>query len=151
MIIGSVYNSDHMPPYTLPTDKTQSGVKSRSTKGGGAANFNELRFEDKKGEELFYLHAEKDFELQVEHDQTDAVGNDRKTTIKGNDTETVNKDRKNTIDGADTLKVGKTLKITAGDAITIKTGAASISMKSDGSIDIKGSNITIKGSKVSIN
>ncbi len=151
VIIGAVYNSDHMPPYTLPADKTQSGIKTRSTKDGGAANFNELRFEDKKGEELFYLHAEKDFELQVEHNQTDVVANDRTTTVKGNDTETVNKDRKNTVDGSDTLKVGKKLLIDAGDAITIKTGAASISMKSDGSIDIKGVNITIKGSKVSIN
>ena len=151
VIIGSVYNSEHMPPYALPTDKTQSGIKSRSTKGGAAANFNELRFEDKKGEELFYLHAEKDLELQVENDQTDLIGNDRNTSIKGNDTEIVSKDRSHTIEGADTLKVGKTLKITAADAITIKTGAASISMKSDGSIDIKGSNITIKGSKVSIN
>ncbi|MBU2114234.1 MAG: type VI secretion system tip protein VgrG [Gammaproteobacteria bacterium] len=151
IIIGAVYNSDHMPPYALPTDKTQSGIKSRSTKGGGPANFNEIRFEDKKGEELFYLHGEKDFELQVEHNQTDMVGNDRTTTVKGNDTETVNKDRKNSVDGSDTLKVGKKLLIDAGDAITIKTGAASISMKSDGSIDIKGVNITIKGSKVSIN
>ena len=151
IIIGAVYNSDHMPPYTLPTEKTQSGIKSRSTKEGGAANFNELRFEDKKGQELFYLHAEKDFELQVEHNQTDVVGNDRTTTVKGNDTETVNKDRHNTVDGADTLKVGKKLLIDAGDAITLKTGAATITMKSDGSIDIKGVNISIKGSKVSIN
>ena len=151
IVIGAVYNSDHMPPYALPDDKTQSGIKTRSSKGGGAANFNELRFEDKKGEELLYLHAEKDFELQVENNQTDMVGNDRLTTVKGNDTETVNKDRKNTVDGSDSLKVGKTLLIDAGDAITIKTGAASISMKSDGSIDIKGVNITIKGSKVSIN
>ena len=151
IIIGAVYNSDHMPPYALPTEKTQSGIKSRSSKDGAAANFNEIRFEDKKGEELFYLHAEKDFELQVENNQTDMVGNDRLTTVKGNDTETVNKDRKNTIDGSDTLKVGKKLVIDVGDAITIKTGAASISMKSDGSIDIKGVNITIKGSKVSIN
>jgi type VI secretion system secreted protein VgrG len=151
VIIGAVYNSDHMPPYSLPDEKTQSGIKTRSSKGGGAANFNEVRFEDKKGEELFYLHAEKDFELQVENNQTDMVGKDRLTTVKGNDTETVNKDRKNTIDGNDSLKVGKKLVIDAGDAITIKTGAASISMKSDGSIDIKGVNITIKGSKVSIN
>ena len=151
IIIGSVYNSDNMPPYTLPSDKTQSGIKSRSSKDGGAANFNEIRFEDKKGQELLYLHAEKDFELQVENNQTDVVGKDRLSTIKGSDTESVKKDRKSTIDGSDTLKVGKKLSITAADGITIKTGAASISMKSDGSIDIKGTNITIKGSKVSIN
>lgn len=151
VIIGAVYNSDHMPPYSLPDEKTKSGIKSRSSKDGDASNFNELRFEDKKGSELFYLHAEKDFEMQVEHNQTDLVENDRLTTIKGNDTETVKKDRSNKVDGSDTLKVGKKLLINAGDAITIKTGAASISMKSDGTVDIKGVNITIKGTKVSIN
>lgn len=151
VIIGAVYNSDHMPPYSLPDEKTKSGIKSRSSKDGDGSNFNELRFEDKKGSELFYLHAEKDFEMQVEHDQTDLVENDRKTTIKGKDTGLVKKDRNYKVDGGDTLKVGKKLLINAGDAITIKTGAASISMKSDGTVDIKGVNITIKGTKVSIN
>ena len=89
--------------------------------------------------------------MQVEHDQTDLVENDRKTTIKGKDTGLVKKDRNYKVDGGDTLKVGKKLLINAGDAITIKTGAASISMKSDGTVDIKGVNITIKGTKVSIN
>ncbi|NMH64088.1 type VI secretion system tip protein TssI/VgrG [Shewanella salipaludis] len=151
IIVGSVYNSDHMPPYALPDAKSQSGIKTRSTEKGGAANFNELSFDDKKGSELVYLHAEKDFTFHVENDQSDTVDNDRLTLVKGKDTVTVNKDRKTTIDGGDTLKVGKKLVIDAGDAITIKTGSASISMKSDGSISIKGSNITIKGSKVSIN
>ena len=151
IIIGSVYNSDHMPPYNLPDGKTQSGIRTRSSEKGSAANFNELTFDDKKGNELVYLHAEKNFTLHVENDQSDSVDNDRKSVIKGNDTHTVNKDRKSTIDGSDTLKVGKKLVIDAGDAITIKTGSASISMKSDGSISIKGTNITIKGSKVSIN
>jgi type VI secretion system secreted protein VgrG len=151
IVIGAVYNSDHMPPYNLPDEKTQSGIKTRSTEKGATANFNEIRFEDKKGEELLYLHAEKDFELQVENNQTDVIGNDRVTTITGNDTANIKQDRQATIDGSNTLKVGKKLMIDAGDSITIKTGAASIAMKSDGSIDIKGTNITIKGSKLSLN
>nr|MDC2856848.1 phage baseplate assembly protein V [Ningiella sp. W23] len=48
IISGAVYNADLMPPYALPGEKTQSGIKTRSTKEGGADNFNELRFEDKK-------------------------------------------------------------------------------------------------------
>ncbi|SNY42963.1 type VI secretion system secreted protein VgrG [Arsukibacterium tuosuense] len=151
VIIGAVYNSDHMPPYDLPVDKTQSGVKSRSSEGGGADNFNEIRFEDKKGDELLYLHAEKDFKLRVENDQQINIDNDSTRLIKGNDTDTVNKDRNTKVDGAETHKIGKSLTIEAGDAITIKTGAASIAMKSDGSIAIKGVNITINGAKVSIN
>ncbi len=140
-----------MPPYDLPTDKTQSGIKSRSSEGGAADNFNEIRFEDKKGDELFYLHAEKNFTMQVEHDQQISIDNDSTRLIKGSDQDTVNKDRTIKVDGAETHKVGKALTIEAGDAITIKTGAASIAMKSDGSIAIKGVNITINGAKVSIN
>ncbi len=44
IITGRVYNKDNMPPYGLPANATQSGIKSRSSKGGSADNFNELRF-----------------------------------------------------------------------------------------------------------
>jgi type VI secretion system secreted protein VgrG len=46
----------------------------------------------------------------------------------------------------DALKVGKNLVIDAGDSVTIKTGSASITMKKDGTIVIKGKDITIDGS-----
>jgi type VI secretion system secreted protein VgrG len=46
----------------------------------------------------------------------------------------------------DSLKVGKNLVIDAGDSVTIKTGSASITMKKDGTIQIKGKDITIDGS-----
>src|SRR5262249_5507593 len=59
IIVGSVYNAEDMPPYTLPDNKTQSGVKSRSSTQGTEENFNELRFEDKKDNEQVYFHAEK--------------------------------------------------------------------------------------------
>jgi type VI secretion system secreted protein VgrG len=36
IITGRVYNADNMPPYALPDNKTQSGIKSRSSKGGAA-------------------------------------------------------------------------------------------------------------------
>src|SRR5437667_9212192 len=59
IITGRVYNADQTPPYGLPANKTQSGLKSRSSKGGAGANFNEIRMEDKKGDEQLYIHAEK--------------------------------------------------------------------------------------------
>jgi type VI secretion system secreted protein VgrG len=46
----------------------------------------------------------------------------------------------------DALKVGKNLVIDAGDSVSIKTGSASITMKKDGTIQIKGKDITIDGS-----
>ncbi len=74
LIIGSVYNPNEMPPYKLPDHKTQSGVKSRSTLKGTPDNFNELRFEDKKGSEDIYFHAEKDFHRVVENNDFVDIG-----------------------------------------------------------------------------
>jgi type VI secretion system secreted protein VgrG len=68
LIIGSVYNADNMPPYSLPDNKTQSGVKSRSHAGGGSEDYNEIRFEDKKGSEQVLIHAQKDLREESEHD-----------------------------------------------------------------------------------
>ena len=71
-----MYNDDAKPPYDLPAEKTKSTLKSNSSKGGGG--FNELRFEDKKGEEQIYFHAEKNFDRVVENDDTLKVGFDTK-------------------------------------------------------------------------
>ena len=87
LVVGSVYNADNMPPYTLPDNKTQSGYKTRSTLNGAASNFNELRFEDKKGQEDIFFHAEKDFhrevknddDLKVMHNQIIEIDNNRRT------------------------------------------------------------------------
>ena len=63
-----VYNADAMPPYSLPDEKTKSTLKSNSSKGGGG--FNEIRFEDKKGSEQLFIHAEKNQDIEVENDET---------------------------------------------------------------------------------
>src|SRR5262249_31145940 len=114
IIVGSVYNVDMMPPYTLPDNRTQSGIKSRSSKEGGPANFNEFRFEDKKGSEQVFLHAEKDSLFETEHDHEKTVGNDEKISIKSNRTEDVGKDEKIKIGQNQTESIGKERKIDVG-------------------------------------
>jgi type VI secretion system secreted protein VgrG len=92
LITGCVYNSQNMPPYTLPDNFTQSGVKTRSLDSGGdggSDEFNELRFEDKKGSEDIYFHAQKDLHRVVENDDDLKVGHDQTIEIKNNRTETV--------------------------------------------------------------
>jgi len=74
VVTGMLYNKGNMPPYELPANMTQSGIKTRSTKGGGDDHFNEIRFEDKKDEEEIYIHAEKDLNCVIENNETRQVG-----------------------------------------------------------------------------
>jgi type VI secretion system secreted protein VgrG len=121
IIVGSVYNADQMPPYKLPDNKTQSGVKSRSSKQGGPANFNEFRFEDKKGQEQVFLHAEKNQDIEVENDETHWVGHDRRKTIDHDETTHVKHDRTETVDNNETITIGvnRTETVGSNEDITI--------------------------------
>jgi len=105
IITGRVYNAEQMPPYDLPGNQTQSGMKSRSSKGGGGANFNEIRMEDKMGSEQVFIHAEKNQDIEVEHDETHWVGNDRKKNIDHDETTHVKHDRTETVDNNETISV----------------------------------------------
>lgn len=146
IITGRVYNGTHQPPYDLPANQTQSGIKSRSSKSAGPDNFNEIRFEDKKGEELLSFHAEKDLATEVENDQsidvgndeqvtigrdrtsevgnneTLEVGNDRETTIGNNETRSIGKDRHTDIGENEVQSVGKDRTRKVGQNETLKIG-----------------------------
>ena len=113
IVTGRVYNAENPVPYSLPANATQSGMKTRSTKGAGTANFNEIRFEDKKGEEQLYIHAERNKDIMVEKDKTEnvgvnetiTIGQDRVETVKHDETLTVNNDRSRQVDGNETVTV----------------------------------------------
>ncbi len=121
IIIGSVYNANMMPPYTLPANKTQSGVISRSSMGGSSANFNQIRFEDKKGSEQVLIHAEKNQDIEVENDETHWVGHDRKKTIDHDETTHVKHDRTETVDNNETITIGgnRTETVVKNETITV--------------------------------
>ncbi|MEN1678607.1 MAG: type VI secretion system tip protein TssI/VgrG [Planctomycetota bacterium] len=163
LITGRVYNDIEMPPYALPDNQTQSGVKSRSTKGGSADNFNELRFEDKLGEEHVYFHAEKDFERVVENndvlkvgfDKQDpgdqsievhgnrtteiATGNDSTTVAQGNQATTVSQGN-HTLD----VSAGQST-ITACQKITLSVGGSSVTIE-PAKITLSAPEVVISGS-----
>ena len=121
IITGRVYNAEQMPPYDLPAHKTQSGVKSRSSKGGTASNFNEIRFEDLKGSELLTIHAEKDQSISVEHDESHTVGHDRSKDVAHDETTHVGHDRTETVDNNESITIGvnRTEKVGSNESITI--------------------------------
>ncbi len=126
IVVGSVYNADQMPPWDLPANKTQSGVKSRSTKGAGPPNFNEIMFEDKKGGELLKIHAERNQSISVEADETHTVGHDRSKSIGNDETTSVGKDRTETVGVNETITIGASRDITIGASETRTIGAAEV-------------------------
>ena len=121
IITGRVYNAEQMPPYDLPANKTQTGIKSRSSLGGGPDNFNEIRFEDKKGSEQLFIHAEKNQDIEVENDETHWVGHDRTKTIDHDETTHVKHDRTETVDNNETITVhgNRTETVDKNETITI--------------------------------
>ena len=165
LITGMVYNAETMPPWTLPDNKTQSGIKTRSTKQAGDPNFNELRFEDKKGNEDIYFHAEKTFHRVVETDDDLQVGNDQTKTIqnnrtllikKGDDATKLEKGSRSVLlemgDDSLNLKMGnQATKLDLGkseteamQSIELKVGQSSIKLDQTG-VTIKGMMINVEG------
>ena len=114
LITGRVYNGDQRPPYALPDHATVSTSKSRSSKGGVAGDFNELRFEDRAGQEQVWLQAQRDFHQRVK--------NDLSLEIHGNQQGLVRKDRTENVDGEVQLKVGKDLLQDVTGTFSVKTG-----------------------------
>ncbi len=121
VITGRVYNAAQPVPYALPANKTQSGIKSRSTPGGGPSNFNEIRFEDKKGSEELFVQAEKDHTTNVKNNQSTTVGADRTLGVGGNDSTTVGGDRSRKVTGNDstTIAQNQTLAVTGNRTKTV--------------------------------
>ncbi|MFK7821562.1 MAG: type VI secretion system Vgr family protein [Planctomycetaceae bacterium] len=174
LLVSMLYNQEKMPPYELEANMTQSGIKTRSTPGGGVDNFNELRFEDKKGEEQVYLHAEKNLDTVVENNETRKVGHEKKDkgdqeidiyneqklivgveSGSGSQTVEIQKDQTTTLNQgnqATTVKLGDlTTKVSAGLAkheamksIELKVGASSIKLE-PAKITIKAPEIAIAG------
>lgn len=93
IITGRVYNADQMPPWDLPDNKTQSGILTRSSQSGSPDTANQLRFEDKKGDEQIYLHAEKNMDRHIEHDDSTYVGNDKILTVERDQRNNIKRDR----------------------------------------------------------
>ena len=153
LITGCVPNKVTPVPYPLPANKTKTVLRSHSSPASGG--YNELSIEDRSGQELIYLRAQRDMEQKVENDSRLEVGNERRETIKGNsiavleaeEQRTVTADRKVQLKANDYLqvassshtRVGQSLVVEAGQEVHLKAGAnlildagASITLKAGG-------------------
>jgi type VI secretion system secreted protein VgrG len=84
IVVGAVYNGVNVPKYDPKSEYTRSGILTRSSKNGSAANANELRFEDLKGAEQIFVNAERDFDVHVEHDWHTVVDNEEHLQVAKN-------------------------------------------------------------------
>jgi type VI secretion system secreted protein VgrG len=173
IITGRVFNAASPVPYPLPEDKTRTVFKSLSSLGG--KGFNELRVEDRKGQEEIFVHAEKDVNVHVindwkEHilrDQHRTVDNFSYSIVKGEDQQTVEKDRKVELLSNDHLTVrgsshsrygddwllhaGTESHVAAGRKTVIEAGSELTIKAGGGFIRIDPSGVYVGGAKVRIN
>jgi len=119
LVIGRVYNGEQTTPYALPANSTQTGVKSRSSPGGGG--FNEWRFEDKAGSELVYIQAQKDRSTLTKNDDSQSVGHDRSRSVGNDESVDVGNDQKVTIGNNQTISVGtdRTRSVGSNESVSI--------------------------------
>jgi type VI secretion system secreted protein VgrG len=122
IITGRVYNADQTVPYTLPDYQTRSTFKTRSSKGGGADNYNELRFEDKKGDEQVFLRGEKDFDTRMKNDIREWAGNNRSLIVTQDQMEKAGGDLHSQVTGNVNQKVGQNLSLQVGQNLYEKSG-----------------------------
>lgn len=130
IVTGCVYNADQTPPYKLPDEQTKSAMKSRSSVGG--EGFNEIRFEDKKGEEQVFVHGEKDIDIRIKNDHREWIGDDRHLIVTRDKLEKVNRDTHITSARDRIEKIGRDhhLSINGKEAISI-TGSHSLKIAGD--------------------
>lgn len=117
LITGRVYNAVNKPPYGLPDFKTVTTLKTNSSKGGGG--FNELRFEDKAGEEQIFMHGQKNLDIRILNDRFEWIGHDRHLIVKNDKFEHVENDRHEKIDRHHHERIGgdRHLKVSGKEAL----------------------------------
>jgi type VI secretion system secreted protein VgrG len=173
IITGCVYNPSAMPPYKLPDEKTKATLKTNSTPGGGG--FNELRFEDKKGKEQIFIHAERNEDIRVKADCFETIGGERHLVVEKKQYEHIKDDqhlhvkgnKKEKVDSSVSLNVGMNrdekvgmkhateagmeIHLKAGMKVVIEAGVQLTLKGPGGFIDINPAGVVVQGTMVLIN
>jgi type VI secretion system secreted protein VgrG len=122
IVVGSLYNGVNKPKYDPATEYTRSGILTRSSKNGTAANANELRFEDKKGSEQIFMNAEKDMDHRIEMDHRRYVGGKDSLIVKGSRYDEIDSDLQSNVKANRVAKVAQNYSLQVGQDHGEKVG-----------------------------
>lgn len=124
LVTGCLYHKEHVVPYDLPANKTRSVFKTLSSPGGGG--YNEIRIEDRKGAEQIYLHAQRDWDENIEHDQKIRVGHQRHDTVEANSYTELKAEEHLTVSAERKVEVKPNDHLTVGQSQHLKLGTAQL-------------------------
>jgi type VI secretion system secreted protein VgrG len=162
LVTGCVYNQHNMPPFDLPGGAHKTGIQTRSTPGGGG--FCEMVIHDQAGQELINIYSQKDMVRTVLNNDSTVIQGPQQTiavttgtqatTVHGSISTTSETNAIQTTAQTACEITAKTehVAITAATDIILTVGASKFHMCKDGTINIEGVNVTVKGSgKVDVN
>ena len=143
IITGTTYNGKNRPPIDLPRHKTQMTIKSKTHKGEG---FNEMRFEDEKGLEEIYFHAQRNHRTNVLNDQFIDIDHNRTKNIGLDQQETVGRDKRTNVgqDHYETIGRNSIIRVMSDQEIEIENNQTTI-INSSRKQEIYADNITKTG------
>lgn len=152
-VSGSAYHAVNTPPYALPEHKTRTVIRTKSHQDEG---FNEIRLDDRTGDEEIWIHAQKNLNFltlndrreEVRHDSHLKVHNERRDEIHGDDHHRVHGELRQQVDGdehrivggtsherygrARKIEAGRDIELEAGSQVIIKAGGGWLKIDASG-------------------
>ena len=122
VIVGRVHNGTAPPPQPLPANKTKSVWRTSSTPGGGG--YSELALDDRKGEELVALRAERDYERLIVREERATIGASLTTKIGKTEVREIEADQVVKVGGSRTIAIAGSDTLSVGDSLSIDIGGA---------------------------
>ena len=173
LVIGCLYHAEHRPPLELPRDKTRSSFKSLSSPGGGG--YNELRIEDRQGQEEINVHAQRDWDERIGHDQRSEIGHERHQRIRGNsysefhaeehrithgerrlevradDHLSITESQHLRLDTSLLVEAGSEIRLQAGQRVILEAGARLTLRVGSSFVQLNGGSVTLVGPSIQVN
>jgi len=149
LITGCVPNKVMPVPYPLPANKTKTVLRSHSSPASGG--YNELSLEDRAGQELIYLRAQRDMEQVILNNSDTKIGNDRSEQITHDSHSLISNDRFEQVDNnSSSLIKGDELHTTQGLRNTVIGGNELISITGNSSTTADGTVVIQAGTQAHV-